>query len=395
MLNKPIFNRVKISMERLRKMLVVSVMSITVLSMSMLAVPMQVGATASAGDLIKMSGLSSVYYLGADGKRYVFPNEATYFSWYGDFSGVLTIPQSELESYPLGKNVTMRPGIKLVKITTNPKVYAVTANGTLLAVPDEATAATLYGANWNKRIVDVPDAFFTNYTIGAATVSASAYPQGSLVKFGTSADVFYINADGTASKIANEAAFLDNRFKWADVIMATIAKPTEGSAIAAAVATLTDTSSGAGGTANAGTGLTVALASDTAASATYIRDTGAVVAQAVAPFTKINFTASSDGDVKVTTLKVTRNGISTDGDLGTVYLYDGDTMIAENTSFSSKVITFVNSAGLFTVAKGTTKSITVRADIAALNASVSGIILSVNAASDIITNGASVSGSFQ
>ena len=141
-------------MERFKKIFAAGVIFVTVLSMSVVVAP-QAGAVASAGDLIKMAGLSSVYYLAADGKRYVFPNESTYFSWYGDFSGVVTIPQAELESYPLGKNVTVRPGTKLVKITTNPKVYAVTTGGTLVAVPDEATAATLYGANWNKRIITI------------------------------------------------------------------------------------------------------------------------------------------------------------------------------------------------------------------------------------------------
>ncbi|MBU2007864.1 hypothetical protein KJ627_00880, partial [Patescibacteria group bacterium] len=254
-------------MERFKKIFAAGVIFVTVLSMSVVMVP-ETNAAASAGDLIKMDGLSSVYYLAADGKRYVFPNESTYFSWYGDFSGVMTIPQSELESYPLGANVTVRPGTKLVKITTNPKVYAVTANGNLLAIPDETTAVALYGSTWNKRVIDVPDAFFTNYKISTGVVSATTYPQGSLVKFGTAADVFYINADGTASKIANETAFLDNRFKWNDVITATITKPIEGAAIAAMVGTLTDTSSGAGGIANAGTGLVVALASDTPASDT-------------------------------------------------------------------------------------------------------------------------------
>jgi len=380
-------------MNKLRKALVVGVMAITVLSVSMLSVPFQVGAAAQAGDLIKMDGLSSIYYLGADGKRYVFPNEATYFSWYSDFSGVVTIPQSELETYPLGANVTMRPGTKLVKITTDPKVYAVEPDGKLVHVPSEATAIALFGADWAKRVVDLSDAFFTNYSVTGNQVSATAYPTGSLVKFG-GADVYYINESGAARKVANESAFLANRFKWSDVITSTLTMPALGTDIAGAEATLTDTSSGAGGTAGAGSGLTVALSSQTPTSATYIRDTGAVVAQAAAEFTKINFTAASDGDVTVNTLKLTRSGISADTDLGVIYLYDGNTMIAEHTSFSSKVITFSNSAGLFTVSKGTTKTISVRADIAAANATVSGIVLGVNAASDVTTNGATVSGAF-
>lgn len=384
-------------MARLRKALVISVMFVTVLSMSVVVAP-NAGATASAGDLIKMSGLSSVYYLAADGKRYVFPNESTYFSWYGDFSSVVTIPQSELESYPLGKNVTMRAGAKLVKITTDPKVYAVEPNGNLKWVPSETVASTLYGSTWAKRVVDVPDAFFTNYTVAAGQVSATAYPTGSLVKFGTAADVFYINADGTASKIATEAAFSANRFSWNDVITATIAAPTAGADIAGAVATLTDTSAGAGGTAGAGTGLTVALSGGTPASASIISDSTAnEYPQALISFTTVNFTAAADGDVKVTSVKLTRTGISSDSDLGNLYLYDGATRLAEYTSFSSKIVTFSNSAGLFTVAKGTSKSITLKGDLARGSTSVSSgktIGFDITATADVVAEGAAISGSF-
>ena len=384
-------------MERFKKIFAAGVIFVTVLSMSVVVAP-SAGATASAGDLIKMSGLSTVYYLGADSKRYVFPNEQTYFSWYSDFSSVVTIPQAELESYSLKANVTMRPGTKLVKITTNPKVYAVTSNGTLVGIPDEATATTLYGANWNKRIVDVSDAFFTNYTISSNTVSASAYPQGSLVKFGTSADVFYINADGTASKIANEATLTANRFKMADIITATIAKPTEGAAISAAVPALIDTSSGASGTPaiGAGSGLTVALASDTPVSATVITNVTATTGngQAAVPFAKVNFTAAADGDVKVTNLKFKRTGISADADIESLYLYEGNTRLTAEASISSNIVTFNNAAGLFTVAKGTTKSITLKGDMLFSATSGKTIGFSIIAATDVTTNGAAVSGSF-
>lgn len=384
-------------MSKLRKIFTISVMAITVLSLSIVVAP-DTNAAASAGDLIKMDGLSTVYYLGADGKRYVFPNETTYFSWYSDWSGVVTVPQSELETYLLGANVVIRSGTKLVKITTNPTVYAVEPNGVLRSIVSEENATNLYGANWIKRVVDVPDAFFTNYTIGDP-LTVGAYPAGQLIKATDSADVYYVNADNTISVFDSEASFLGNRFSFDDVVTTATdyVMPTAGDALALSD-TIIDTSQGGGGGSGiqpgVGTGLTVALSADTAASVSYIRDTGGLIAQAVAPFTTLNFTAAADGDVKVTNLKLTRSGISADSDLGTIYLYDGDTQIAEHTSFSSKIVTFNNLAGLFTVPAGTTKSVIVKADLAAINATVSGIILGVNAASDVTTNGASVSGSF-
>ena len=84
-------------MTKLRKFFASSVMIMTVVVMSGFVAP-TTKAAASAGDLIKKDGLSAVYYLGDDGKRYVFPNEATYKSWYSDFSGVVTISSDELKA---------------------------------------------------------------------------------------------------------------------------------------------------------------------------------------------------------------------------------------------------------------------------------------------------------
>jgi len=127
-----------------------------------------------SGDLIKASG-PAVYYFGADQKRYVFPTDKIYFSWYTDFSGVKTISDADLATYPLGGNVTYRPGVRLVKVTTDPKTYAVASNGVLRWIQSEAAALALYGTDWAKRVDDLPDAFFVNYRIGTAIASAADY----------------------------------------------------------------------------------------------------------------------------------------------------------------------------------------------------------------------------
>ncbi|MFZ2804690.1 MAG: hypothetical protein WA001_05755, partial [Patescibacteria group bacterium] len=89
-----------------------------------------------------------------------------YFTWYTDFSGVQIIGSSQLASIPLGKNVTYKPGVRMVKFTDN-KVYAVDKGGVLRWVKGEAVAASLYGSNWNQMIDDISDAFYSNYTFGA------------------------------------------------------------------------------------------------------------------------------------------------------------------------------------------------------------------------------------
>jgi hypothetical protein len=369
-----------------RKALTIGIMSITVLSMSMLAVPMHVGAAAQAGDLIKMDGLSSVYYLGADGKRYVFPNESTYFSWYSDFSTVVTIPQSELESYPLGKNVTMRPGTKLVKITTSPKVYAVEPNGMLKAIPDEATAKALWGMDWAKWVVDVADAFFTNYTVSSMEVSSDMYPEGSLVKFGGD-DIYYIDGDGMARKVSGDAAFSANRFQNMYVVSSTMTMPGMGDMISEAESTISDTSQGGGygsGSASAGSGLSAALASDTPASQNVPQNSSN-------PFMKFNLMAASDGMVKVSTLKLTSYGLGDGQNIDNVTIYDGENKLTTSKNVNSDREAIFNFSDPIMIPAGGMKTITVKAKIAATDGNYA---LGIASAADIGADGATVSGSF-
>lgn len=133
--------------------------------------------TVSSGDLIRGTTFSAVYYMGMDGLRYVFPNEKTYITWYHDsswqpdFSSVVTISDSELADIQMGGNVTYRPGVKMIKINTDPKVYVVTQGGNLYHVDSESIASELYGSDWSHDIDDVPDAYFGNYTISGDAVS--------------------------------------------------------------------------------------------------------------------------------------------------------------------------------------------------------------------------------
>lgn len=122
--------------------------------------------TCLTGSVIKGVSSPAVYYCGRDAKRHPFPNQKIYASWYASFAGVISLTDSELAAIPLGESVTYRPGVRLVKVTTDPKVYAVASDGVLRWVSSETVAAALYGANWNKFVDDLSDAFFTDYTIG-------------------------------------------------------------------------------------------------------------------------------------------------------------------------------------------------------------------------------------
>ena len=122
--------------------------------------------TINAGDLIRGTSFSAVYYMGEDGFRYVFPNDKTYFTWYENFDDVKMISDAKLATIQMGGNVTYRPTVKMVKINSDPKTYFVAPGGVLRWVFDETIAGVLYGGDWNTDIEDVPDGFFGNYRVG-------------------------------------------------------------------------------------------------------------------------------------------------------------------------------------------------------------------------------------
>lgn len=139
---------------------------------------------------------STVYYCGVDGRRYVFPNPATYFSWYSSYDNIQIISAADMAAIPLGaNNVTIRPGSRLVKFATSRRVYAVAQDGVLRWVVDEATAVALYGADWNDWVVDVSDTFFPNYSFGDditldLVTSGSVLPSPNLLRISILTDIY-------------------------------------------------------------------------------------------------------------------------------------------------------------------------------------------------------------
>ena len=366
-------------MNKLRKIFTASVMVMT------LAVMLGFGsfaqaATPQAGDLIKMDGLSTVYFLGNDSKRYVFPHESVFFSWHRDFSGVVTVSASELQSYPLGANVTMRPGTKLVKITTDPSVYAVEPNGVLRKIQSESDAIAIYGPNWAKRVVDVADSFFTNYTIGQPLASGEI-AAGTLVKKSDDATVYYF--DGTNYRpVASESAFYANRFSFNDVI--TVTKEISPKANAISNNEFAYDAQNATGPVTTASGVTVSLSSATPAAQN-------IPSGSSVDFLKINLTAANDGQVNVSSIKLTAYGLSDATKIDNVTFYDNNVKVGTSKDINSDREAIFNFATPIYIAAGSTKTLTVKATVADDSGSYG---LGIAKASDIISSGATVNGSF-
>ncbi len=146
--------------------------------------PGAVFAAPAQGSLIKLSCpagaapdhiCKAVYFYGHDNRRHAFTNEKVFFTWYSDFSSVQTVSSSFLASIPLGRNATYHPGSKMVKFQTLDKVYAVALGGVLRWIKTENLASLFYGADWNRKIDDISDAFFSDYRFGPDIGIASDY----------------------------------------------------------------------------------------------------------------------------------------------------------------------------------------------------------------------------
>ena len=116
-------------------------------------------------DLARTAVSPTVYCLLAGDFRLAFPDEGTYFSWYQDYSGVKWAQPEDIAKYRLIGNVTYQAG-SLMKLATDPTVYLVTDSiGTLRRVPSEARAVAFFGNQWAKLVHDLPDVFFTDYSV--------------------------------------------------------------------------------------------------------------------------------------------------------------------------------------------------------------------------------------
>ncbi|MFH1430151.1 MAG: hypothetical protein ABIG71_01340 [Candidatus Uhrbacteria bacterium] len=304
------------------------------MGLSLLVAPLAASAAdLTAGTLIKGS-LPAVYYYAADGKRYVFPNEKTYKTWYADFSTVTTVTDAELAAVTIGGNATYKPGVQMVKITTDPKVYAVDAGGALRHVATEAVASALYGAGWAASVHDVPDAFFVNYTIGSAVNAAADF-------------------DKAAASAAATSIGVDK-----GIAGAVVAPP-------AATTVLTASDGGSPGAASV-----PYLASD-------------------AVFAKVKLV----GTGTISAFTVTRSGLGADANFSGVKLYDGTTQLGTTQTLNSSHQARFNNLNL---AVSGEKVLTIAGDIAATGTATSGhlVQLGVVAASDIELASGSVSGTF-
>lgn len=360
-------------------------------------------ASAAAGDLIKASTGPAVYLVDADGVTiHPFPHQNVYTSWGfpADFSTTFT---TNLSGFTIGNDVEFRDG-SLVRALETPAVYA-KSDGQLRPIVSAEVFEAL-GYNYDN-ITWLPQSFLDKYATGSTVTSTTSHPNGTLVKYASSSTLYLLQNGQRRAFASGDVAKVNGYANIPVITLPSSEAYPDGSQIVVKESSLT-VPSGVGAapsnqtpTGPVGSGLSVSLASTTPVAATVIADSSAGGddgAQAFVPMTKVALTAGSDGAVKLTTIKFKRGGISANADISALYLFEGDTLagnfIAANNSYSDGVVTFTNSSGLITVPAGSTKYVTLRVDIADDVGSGKTVSFQVASASDLATDGASVSGSF-
>lgn len=385
-----------------KKALTLGVVSTTVLwSVGVSALLPAVASAASCptlnpGDMLKVKGKAAIYAVNNDGKVLYFPSGDEFKSWRPTYGGYVTVDQGCFDSLSVPSSypgaVNFHPGAYVVKRPSSDQLYVVEPGNTLAKISVD-DAKLLYGSNY--KVMTVADAFWPHYVNRGPDVAGKAHP-GMLVKNG--GKTWYVDANSQLWNVS-DAGMVANKFQAAfihSVADSAVAGLVSGGTLDSQLAAVTDmTQSGGvkGGSVTpvASGSLSVALASDNPFAATIVSDT-TNGAQAMIPVLKLVFTAGNDGDVKVTSLAIKRGGVSADTDISNMYLFDGDTQVASNPGIASTMATFANSNGMFTVSRGSSKTITVKLDLKNNVTAGKTISFSLNAKSDVAP--AATGGSF-
>lgn len=321
-------------------------------------------ATIVDGDLVKVAGTSAVYLIQGSTKR-VFPHYNVYLSqgYPANFSTVKTVSSSDLASYTDGTAVPFRDGSLFRGIATSlhgkdASAVFVVSDGKLRPIKSAEIYQALYNdANWNY-VTWVPDDLLSkfNYTLGDDVTSSAIHPNGSIIKYAGSGALYLIQ-NGLKRAFTSWDAYTANRFDKSNAIVPVLTVTesySDGSNISGAESALV--TPGAGPSTALPGGLTVALASDTPAAGSAVKN-----AQRV-NFTKINLTATG-GDVTVNSLSVKRGGLGADTNFSEIIITDmsGNLLDNEKTLNAEHTVTFTKE---IKIASGTTKSIYLAANMA-------------------------------
>lgn len=174
--------------------------------------------TRAAVNLVRTPSNTAVYFVDGNNIRHAFPNQKIYESWFGkDFKKIGFVSEEDLAKMPLGKNVVMKAGKYLIKIPSAPEVYAVEPGGTLRHIENLAAIETIYGKDWQKKLIDLPEVFFGDYVMGAPIKFGHQIPDGVVYKL-PNKNNYYYKINGHVQKFISWSDVLANGYNQNDVV---------------------------------------------------------------------------------------------------------------------------------------------------------------------------------
>ena len=119
-----------------------------------------------AGQYIRSYYFDTIYYVDEYAVRHPFWDANTFFSYADSFDEVVWVTDATLPLLDLGDPMLPAVGVALIKVQTDPKVYAIDSDSVLRWIPDETTATALYGVDWADYVIDLESTIFARFTVG-------------------------------------------------------------------------------------------------------------------------------------------------------------------------------------------------------------------------------------
>lgn len=123
------------------------------------------GKTLPPGTVFKFKQEKTVYFVASDATAYPFPDQQTFFSWYPSFSKVKVQDKGTVANTLSKLPVSLKPGARVVKFGTDPKLYAVSQGARLRWITNEKVLVDLFGQNWRNYFETLPSERIREYSL--------------------------------------------------------------------------------------------------------------------------------------------------------------------------------------------------------------------------------------
>lgn len=315
----------------------------------------EVCPTLEVGDLLKAQTGSAVYVLNADLEAAYFPHSSVYFTWFEDYSGIVTLSADCFDNYEAAKGVNYMPGTYLVTRVETPTVYAVLPGNMAAPIASEEVARALYGDNWTSLVRDVHTFHWINYTVTDGISSAVPH-NGMLVSTADTDNVYWVE-DGMYKMVDGDLGPWDAFVhEVSQDVFDTLSMSSETVTLASI---LEDPTQGA---VNGSTGPTTPTTPVEAGELNFSLAASTPRGETVPGYAQgveyLRFVVSGEGHLDSITLD--RSGIGERNNFSKVYLYHGTTRVDNGRSLNSDdQVTFSVNMDI-----DGTETFTVRADMA-------------------------------